>query len=246
MGKNKSQAELEMKANKIEDLLEKGEKVIFNTKPSKKAYVWMEVLNSIPPILGFILFGVLICLFLGREENSMVLGILGFLLALTVIVLLSYVIKIIVGYAEYKNVEYVFTGKRIIIRKGLIGIDVESVYYADVTRARLEVDLLARMFKVGTIAIETSSNSAYLQEIENPYRVLSEIQKITNDIKTDMMYPNALRPEENEGYNTKYVRKPKKSTTAKKSASKSTTKSAGTTKKTTTKKSSSNKKNAEK
>ena len=31
------------------------------------------------------------------------------------------------------------------------------------------------------------------------------LQKITHDIKTDIYYPNDLRPAENKGYNTKYT-----------------------------------------
>ena len=47
------------------------------------------------------------------------------------------------------------------------------------------------------------ASSAFL-DVENAYDIYSKIQKIVLDIQTDIEYPNALRPDENPGYNTKY------------------------------------------
>jgi hypothetical protein len=44
--------------------------------------------------------------------------------------------------------------------------------------------------------------------IENPYEVFKAIKQVSLDIKTDMNYPNDLRPEDNQGYKTKYTPKP--------------------------------------
>ena len=61
------------------------------------------------------------------------------------------------------------------------------------------------MFKVGDLLIKTNSGSTYMvEDIGNPYFIQERLQKIVNDIKTDMQFPNDLRPEENHGYNTKY------------------------------------------
>ena len=46
-------------------------------------------------------------------------------------------------------------------------------------------------------------NQAFL-DIENPQEIYSRLQKIVLDIQTDIEFPNALRPDENPGYNTKY------------------------------------------
>ena len=48
-----------------------------------------------------------------------------------------------------------------------------------------------------------TSKTAFL-DIENVRDIYSKLQKIVLDIQTDMEYPNALRPDENPGYNTKY------------------------------------------
>ena len=41
-------------------------------------------------------------------------------------------------------------------------------------------------------------------DVDNSKEVYLKIQKIVMDIQTDIEYPNALRPEENPGYKTKY------------------------------------------
>ena len=42
------------------------------------------------------------------------------------------------------------------------------------------------------------------EAITDPYEVFKHVKKTSVDIKTDFNYPNALRPEINPGYNTKY------------------------------------------
>ena len=46
--------------------------------------------------------------------------------------------------------------------------------------------------------------TAVLSDIKNPYVIANKLQKIINDIKSDIYFPNDLRPKENKGYNAKY------------------------------------------
>ena len=43
--------------------------------------------------------------------------------------------------------------------------------------------------------------------ISNPYDIFKKVKEVMVDIKTDYNYPNALRPDTNPGYKTKYDRK---------------------------------------
>ena len=64
--------------------------------------------------------------------------------------------------------------------------------------------LIDRRLKVGDIYIKSANQAQVLWDIEDPYRITTQLQKIAADIKADIYYPNALRPEENEGYRTQY------------------------------------------
>lgn len=111
---------------------------------------------------------------------------------------------IIGAAAEIKNLEYVFTEKRIIVRSGIVGIDYKNVFYVDIKGVNLRVGLIDRIFKVGDIVITALEQTVILHDIKNPYRILKKMQKIVTDIKTDTYFPNALRPDENKGFRTKY------------------------------------------
>ena len=110
------------------------------------------------------------------------------------------------AWAQYKNIEYVLTSKRIIIKSGLI-VDIKNIYYTEVESVNVKVGIVDNMFKVGDIYIKCKQSTAFIMDIKQPYVVLNKIQEIVNDIKTDMIYPNALRQQTNEGYNTKYTPK---------------------------------------
>ena len=86
----------------------------------------------------------------------------------------------------------------------MVGIDFRNVYYADVDSVNLKVGLIDKMTKVGDIYINAKSGSAVILDVENPYFLTQELQKIVVDIKTDVLFPNDLRPETNRGYKTKY------------------------------------------
>ena len=198
-----------MKQNEIEDILSENENILWREKPNKKAYVWSKALQMLPIALiwglfdGFVI-GVMIAYgaFSSMHFWEILLFIGFFLLHLTPVWI--WVGGIVKSYIEIKNIEYAFTEKRIIVRSGIIGIDFKNVYYTDVESVNLKVGLTDRIFKVGDVYIKSSHSSCVLFDIKNPYQITTKLQKITLDIKTDIYYPNALRPDENPGYKTKY------------------------------------------
>jgi len=97
------------------------------------------------------------------------------------------------------------TNKRIIIQTGLVGMDYQSVFYSDITNVHLRVGMIDKLLGVGDIYIDTMQGKKMFLDIENAYSVYPQIQKIVVDIKTDVEYPNALRPESNPGYHTQYT-----------------------------------------
>ena len=115
-----------------------------------------------------------------------------------------YIANIVKVVLSHKNIEYVFTDKRIILRSGLIGIDYKTINYADVVAVNCKVGIIERIFKVGDIHIQAKSQTGILNNIPEPYFYLSKLQKIALDLKSDMAFPNDLRPSTNHGYRTKY------------------------------------------
>ena len=89
-----------------------------------------------------------------------------------------------------------------------MGLDYESVNYTDISNVRVDVSVLEKLRKVGSVFVSASSGvSICLLAVPEPYAVYKKINKVFMDMKSDIHYPNALRPQVNPGYNTKYFDK---------------------------------------
>ena len=197
-----------MRNNKIEDFLNEDEQILWRAKPKKSAFIWSKILNMLPFALIWLAFdGAFIGLMVSFDLfSSMPVGLIIFLVVFFLLHLTPFWIwlsNVITATAQHKNIEYAFTDKRIIIRTGII-IDIQNIFYMDIQGVNLKVGLIDRMLKVGDIYITTKLNTIVLWDLENPYMIVNKLQKISSDIKADMYFPNALRPEENEGFKTKY------------------------------------------
>ncbi len=196
-----------MRANAIEDILDTDESVLLRTKPKKGAYIFNAFMQMLPIALLWLIFdGVFIFAMVFNADKMpwfiWLIVVPFFAVHLTPVwIWLGGIIK---ASAGHKNIEYVFTEKRIIIRKGLVGIDFVNIYYSDIKGVNLRVGIIDRMFKVGDIYISAERQSEILFDISNPYFILKKIQGIVVDIKTDIVFPNDLRPKENHGFKTKY------------------------------------------
>lgn len=198
----------EMNNNQIEDLLNEGEEIIWRGKPKLAAFIWSKVFNMLPFALlwacfdGFVIYGLVTTDALVGVKPVYIAMIVGFFVVHLAPVWI-WLANVLSSYAQCKNQDYAFTTSRIIIRTGII-VDIKTILYADVVSVDIRVGLVDRLFKVGDIYITAKNGKAVLWDIENPYKVFNMLQKVVNDIKTDIYYPNELRPKENSGYNTKY------------------------------------------
>lgn len=198
----------EMHINNIEDFIQKDEEILWKDKPKKSAFIWSKILHLLPFALIWVLFdGFFIYMLASNNIFSSMPTIMAIFLVFFFLIHLApfwiWLSNVLTASAQHKNIEYVFTTKRIIIRSGII-IDIQNIYYADIQSVNLRVGLIDRLLKVGDIYITTADKSIVLYDIQNPYVVVNKLQKIVNDIKTDIVFPNNLRPEENKGYRTKY------------------------------------------
>lgn len=138
------------------------------------------------------------------------------------LILISVIVSIIVTIIQAKNLKYVITDKRAIIQKGAIGLDYRAIDYTKIDDILVNVGVIDKMFNTGTIVLVnelayssgTNNNQVHSYKkmdesnsfiaVERPYDVFNKLKKVSQDIRTDMYYPNDLRPDGNKGYGTKY------------------------------------------
>ena len=193
-----------MKQNSIEDILSKDEKILQRLKPNRKVLLLESIFKGLPFVLlwaAFDIFFIVMMISTGAfNENPNLLWVVIPFFGFHLLPLWIYIAKIVKTVAGAKNIEYVFTNKRIIVRSGVIGIDFKNIYYTDVEGINCKVGIFDRMIKVGDLYVKAHDQSAVLMNIATPYFYLEKLQKITLDIKADLQYPNDLRPKENHGY----------------------------------------------
>jgi hypothetical protein len=117
-------------------------------------------------------------------------------------------------YYVYYNAAYALTDKRMIIRGGFWGASYESIDFDQIVDLQVSVGPLEKLFGVGSVRANsgrvTSKGTPILHSftaIQDPYDVYKEVKRVSLDIKSDLEYPNKLRPTDNPGYNTAYTGK---------------------------------------
>ena len=189
----------------IEDLIGSGETLLLKQKPKRGAYLFNSVIKFLP--IGILWFaidaGFIIGLIFAEVPSILWLFLIPFF-AIHMFPVWICIANIIKAGKSWENLEYAFTDKRIIIRSGVIGINVTNIYYADIKGVNMRVGIFDRLFKVGDIYISSEGQSQVLYDLDNPYFILERVQKIVFDLKTDVYFPNDLRPETNSGHKTKY------------------------------------------
>jgi len=94
----------------------------------------------------------------------------------------------ILTFFGFKATEYAISNKRFILKSGIIGADIRSVYYDQIRSIYVVVGLVGRIFGTGTIKIDTGRTKSYkknnqsvthydkISNINNPYEVYKIIQ----------------------------------------------------------------------
>lgn len=195
--------------NNIEDMLSENEEVLWRDKPNRKAFILSKIFTMLPLVIlwlivdvGIITFMAVKGIFSQMSWWLVLIIVLFFLIHLTPFWI--WISNIVTSSIQQKNMEYALTNRRIIIRTGIF-IDVQNIYYADIVSVNLKVGLIDKMCHVGDIYIVSKFGSHVLFDINNPYGVVSNLQKIVQDIKNDIYFPNELRPKTNSGYSTNYT-----------------------------------------
>lgn len=192
----------------IEDVIGSDEQILWSGKPKKRAYLINAFTKMLPIALIWLIFdGGFIGLMIGTMDEipapvKIFMAVFFLFHLAPVWIWLSHVLT---ANRQHENLEYAFTNKRIIIKSGIIGIDFKNIYYSEIDSVNLRVGLVDRIEKVGDIYIKSIGGANVLYDLENPYSLTEKLQKIVVDIKTDIQFPNNLRPAENDGYSTKYT-----------------------------------------
>jgi len=201
----------------IRSMLDINERLVWEGKPDRVTYVIGQ-----PFLYVFaLIWGAFDSIFIVAFASGEGFGSMGFFIVPFFLLHLAPVWIAIFGpiyrFINWNYIEYAITDKRIYIASGIIGRDIKLVEFAQVREPSVRVGLIEKLRNCGTIRLtpfsrtDNSGNNTLsmqagaLLHVSDPYGVFKRIKQMSLDIQTDISYPNAMRPEENPGYNTKYT-----------------------------------------
>lgn len=114
----------------------------------------------------------------------------------------------------WHKIQYILTDRRIYQSSGLLGTDVSTLELREVSHLSVNVNPIENALGLGTIRLTPdvsvgSGDSARtvsgyrLRHIKDPYNTYNLIKRVSLDVSTDQRFPNAYRPSENPGYDTR-------------------------------------------
>jgi uncharacterized membrane protein YdbT with pleckstrin-like domain len=118
------------------------------------------------------------------------------------------------AYIGHKYVQYAITNRRLIVQSGMIGRDFQSVDLDQVIDVSVDVGMFDKLggkesgsiniTTAGTVDVgkSTASKTYRLANISAPYEIFKLLQRKAINQRSDISYPNAKRPKENDGYKT--------------------------------------------
>ncbi len=195
----------------FQNIIDQGETVLWTGHPK----FWPFVLRAIPILIVGALWGAIdYAFFFGTNViNDPGARIFTYpFLALHSFPAWGSVLYAIYLVLSCSRTTYAYSNRRLLLRNGVIAPAYRSLDYDAVKDMNVGVNVLERIFGAGTVTASTgagtpTSNLSFCA-LADPYAVFKAVKQIEVDVKTDWEYPNALRPDENPGYHTKYARKP--------------------------------------
>ena len=205
--------------NELRLMVGDDEKIIYAGKPNKKCFIFESIFNPLLPfalIWGLIDFGVIGFSMTAKDEKA-VFFLVPFML-LHLMPVWIYLGGALMSFRRYQNTSYIVTDKAIYASGGVFSRHYNTKPFAELSHVNLHRGIFDQWFGVGDIVTtsaqanpatmngrRTSTNAGIsIDSISNYMEVYNIVKKLQQDIYTDVMYPNDLRPKANHGYNTKY------------------------------------------
>lgn len=184
-----------------------GETVQWEGKPDRRVSVFEGIFNPMLPFaLIWFLFDAVFIRMSGDAAGEFRIFYLGFF-ALHLMPVWIYLIGVLTAGLKAKNTRYVITDRAIYIQKGIFTVTTERSPLNEVNHTGIHIGIIDRLFGTGDVVTECIHDTHKIENIKDFDSVCELISRTSQDQYTDTMYPNDLRPDENHGYNTKYVRK---------------------------------------
>lgn len=213
--------------SELELMVGKNEKIFWQGKPNKRCFILEGIFNPLLPfaLVWFLFDSLFIAAYIGGSAAT---GAPAAFSIVSLIFILFHMMPVwiylggvLFVFRRYQHTEYIVTDKGVYVSGGLFSYTCNMKPFTELARVNIHRGIIDQIVGVGDVVL-TSNNVADLYssnvrvngrpldvgttiaDIKDYRKVFEIIKKLQEDIYTDTMYPNDLRPEENHGYRTKY------------------------------------------
>ncbi|MBO4628075.1 MAG: PH domain-containing protein [Lachnospiraceae bacterium] len=148
------------------------------------------------------------------EMGGIFKGFVGVFLLIHMMPVWIYLGGVIFSVFRQRNIEYAITDRGIYFSRGVLSKEIVFKPFAEITNVSMTRGMIDRMTGCGDVNIicggrystgaGVGSNNFSIRDIPDYQEVFAMVRRMQTDIYADTMYPNALRPENNPGYQTQY------------------------------------------
>jgi hypothetical protein len=201
----------------VDEILNSDEQILWQGKPALLPFFAGAIVSF---LLGVGLLAILAHL-VGRQQVGQQTDLVVAFLFLSPFLLVSFLLAVaypIWRVLAYLRLSYAITTQRVVCQSGVIEHDVAMVDFDQIVHADADVDLIDIFLgfgRTGSVRLTTRAPSDteqddadetphVLSHIPHPYDVFRFFHRAEYDVKTDIEFPNRLRPDTNPGYPTIY------------------------------------------
>lgn len=212
--------------SELELMVGSNEKILWKGKPNKRCFVLEGIFNPLLPFafVWFLFDSFFAATFISKFINSGASSVFSIFPLVFILFHMMpvwiYLCGVLFVCRRYKHTEYIITDKGVYVSGGLFAYTCNMKPFTELSRVNIHRGIIDQFIGVGDVVLTSNNvsdiygparlNGRYLgagtiiEDIEDYRKVFEIIKKLQEDIYTDTMYPNDLRPEENHGYKTRY------------------------------------------
>ncbi|RLE62190.1 MAG: hypothetical protein DRJ38_10095 [Thermoprotei archaeon] len=164
----------------LRDMLDKDERIYWAEKP-KRAPLVFKSLAAMVIILPFMIIPIFILQIAGSVFFNPIV-IIFFLFWYGILSIFA--IAPLYNFLMWRNIWYVLTNKRVIIRTGLIGIDYDILELENIQQVNVNVGLIDKIYGTGTIVLQSIGvKPVALWAVKEPYKIQKTIRQAVEEAK---------------------------------------------------------------
>lgn len=159
------------------------ERIIWVGRPSLKPFILKNLAGLVIPLI-FLLIPIPFIGILSNPPISTSLSLLLFLLVWYGIVGFSVFSFSLYPILLWRNLYYILTDRRIIVRKGVVGIDYDILELGYVQQVNLDRGLWDKLYDTGTIIVQAIGvKPIEMHSIPNPFRSIEILRRTVENFR---------------------------------------------------------------